>query len=420
MIGERLFRIGLFLLPSSALLGGLCLLAAAVIGSRGRAVPIWRDRWCQPLLLAAALMLIGALQATTGSLAWVGLGNWLPLIWAFWAFQPYLISERQRRNVAWMLVAGTLPVLLTGFGQMFLGWEGPWQLGGEAVVWFVAPGGKPLGRLSGLFDYANVAGAWLGVIWPLMIAAVLRPDGWRRRGAALVLALAAGTAVLLTQSRNALGGLVLALPLVIGPSSWLLLIPVLLLVSSPLLLALLPGVPTGLRSGAMALLPDSILERLLERGGDTPWKHTRLGQWTYAIQLVAARPWLGWGSAAFSVMYPIHAAKRWHGHSHNLPLELAISYGVPVALLIVGTVLSLMMLALRRGMLRQVPLERAWWTSALVLLTMHFTDLPLFDARLNLLGWILLSGLCAFIRHSPPWPGPDRGDPADVPVSTVP
>ena len=384
MIGERLFRIGLILLPSSALLGGLCLLAAAVIGSRGRAVSIWRDRWCQPLLLAAALMLIGALQATTGSLAWVGLGNWLPLIWAFWAFQPYLISERQRRNAAWMLVAGTLPVLLTGFGQMFLGWEGPWQLGGEAVVWFVAPGGKPLGRLSGLFDYANVAGAWLGVIWPLMIAAVLRPDGWRRRGAALVLALAAGTAVLLTQSRNAVGGLVLALPLVIGPSSWLLLLPVLLLVSSPLLLA---------------LLPDSILERLLERGGDTPWKHTRLGQWTYAIQLVAARPWLGWGSAAFSVMYPIHAAKRWHGHSHNLPLELAISHGVPVALLIVGTVLALMMLALRRGMLRQAPLERAWWTSALVLLTMHFTDLPFFDARLNLLGWILLAGLCAFIRH---------------------
>ena len=185
----------------------------------------------------------------------------------------------------------------------------------------------------------------------------------------------------------------------------MLLLPVLLLVSSPLLLP---------------LLPDSILERLLERGGDTPWKHTRLGQWTYAIQLVAARPWLGWGSAAFSVMYPIHAAKRWHGHSHNLPLELAISHGVPVALLIVGTVLALMMLALRRGILRQAPLERAWWTSALVLLTMHFTDLPFFDARLNLLGWILLAGVCAFIRHSPPRPGPDHGDPADVPVSTVP
>ena len=414
MIGERLFRIGLLLLPSSALLGGLCLLVAAVSGSRGRTVPIWRDRWCLPLLLAGALMLIGAMQASTGALAWAGLGNWLPLFWAFWAFQPFLASESQRRDAAWMLVAGTLPVLLTGFGQMLFGWEGPWRLGGEAVVWFVAAGGKPIGRLSGLFDYANVAGAWLAVIWPMMIAAVLRPDGLRRRGAALVLVLATSFAVVLTQSRNAMGGLALAFPLVIGPAHWIWLLPFMLLLSSPLLLVVLPGIPTGLRQGAMALLPDSILERLLESEGETAWKHTRLGQWTYAIQLVAARPWLGWGSAAFSVMYPIYAAKRWHGHSHNLPLELAISHGLPVTLLITGTVLALLVLALRRGILQRAPLERAWWTSALVLLAMHFTDLPFFDARLNLLGWILLAGLCSFIRDPRPVRGPDRDDPAVV------
>ena len=121
MTGERLFRIGLFLLPSSALLGGLCLLAASFRGSQGRAQPIWWDRSCQPLLLAAVLMMIGALQAQTGALAWAGLGNWLPLIWAFWALQPYVLTEQQRRDAAWMLVAGTLPVLITGFGQMLFG-----------------------------------------------------------------------------------------------------------------------------------------------------------------------------------------------------------------------------------------------------------------------------------------------------------
>ena len=420
MTGERLFRIGLFLLPSSALLGGLCLLAASFRGSQGRAQPIWWDRSCQPLLLAAVLMMIGALQAQTGALAWAGLGNWLPLIWAFWALQPYVLTEQQRRDAAWMLVAGTLPVLITGFGQMLLGWEGPWRLGGEAVVWFVAPGGKPLGRLSGLFDYANVAGAWLGVVWPLMLAAVLRPDGWRRRGAALVLVLATAVAVLLTQSRNAMGGLALALPLVIGPARWIWLLPLMLLAASPLLLVMLPKTPAGLRQGAMALLPESILVRLLEKEGETAWKHTRLGQWAYAIQLVAARPWLGWGAAAFSVLYPIYAAKRWHGHSHNLPLELAISHGLPVAVLIVGTVLALLILAFRRGMPQRAPLERAWWASALVLVLMHATDLPLFDARLNLLGWVLLAGLCGFIRHPQPRPGPDRDAPAAVPVAVDP
>ena len=108
----------------------------------------------------------------------------------------------------------------------------------------------------------------------------------------------------------------------------------------------------------------------------------------------------------------------WHGHSHNLPLELAISHGLPVALLIVGTVL-LLILAFRRGMPQRAPLERAWWSSALVLLLMHATDLPLFDARLNLLGWVLLAGLCGFIRH----PGQGQGltdAPAAVPVAVDP
>ena len=32
------------------------------------------------------------------------------------------------------------------------------------------------------------------------------------------------------------------------------------------------------------------------------------------------------------------------------------------------------------------------------MVSMHATDLPFFDARLNMLGWVLLAGLCGFIR----------------------
>ena len=66
---------------------------------------------------------------------------------------------------------------------------------------------------------------------------------------------------------------------------------------------------------------------------------TRLSQWGVALQLIAERPWLGWGAAAFSVLYPLRTGK-WHGHSHNLPLELAVSSGVPAALALVGLVLA--------------------------------------------------------------------------------
>jgi O-antigen ligase len=143
---------------------------------------------------------------------------------------------------------------------------------------------------------------------------------------------------------------------------------------------------------------------------------TRVAQWRFGVELIAQRPWLGWGAAAFSVLYPIHAQRKWHGHSHNLPLELAVSHGLPVAVLLVGIVLVLIVVALQRGMLRRGPMERGWWTAVLVLVAMHATDLPFFDSRMNILGWVLLSGLHGFIReHRDLQAAPDRDAPEDVP-----
>jgi O-antigen ligase len=117
-----------------------------------------------------------------------------------------------------------------------------------------------------------------------------------------------------------------------------------------------------------------------------------------AVQLIGERPWLGWGAAAFSLIYPRRTG-HWHGHPHNLPLDLALSHGLPVALLVVGLVLWLMGRGLRGGILTGPLFDRAWWAAALVLVTLHATDMPYFDSRINIAGWVLLSGLRAW---SPP------------------
>ncbi len=343
-------------------------------------------------------MVIGCFGSYSGSLAWVGMGNWLPFFWAFWGFQPYVSSAEARRRSALWLVAGSFPVVLTGLGQLWWGWQGPWQVLGGSIIWFMTPGGEPEGRLSGLFDYANIAAAWLALVWPLALAALIQPGLSKlRRSVVLGLVAAFVTALVLTESRNGWGALVLALPIVLGPMSWPWLVPLLVVGLGLLTLSVVPGVPLLIQAPARSLVPEAIWGRLSDsqHAGERGRASTRLSRWGVAVQLIAERPWLGWGAAAFSVIYPLRTGK-WHGHAHNLPLELAIAHGLPVAALVAGLVLALLIVALRRGLTRLF--DRAWWAAVLILMVLHGTDLPFFDSRVNIAGWILLAGLRCLLR----------------------
>ena len=396
-LGWRCFQLGMVLLASSAFLAGLALLLALILGSRGRR-PFLADRANLVLLVAAVLMVLGCFRAASNELAWLGLANWLPFFWGFWGFQVYLGTPAARRRVAMAVVAGTVPVILTGLGQIWWGWSGPFQALGGLIIWHIKAGGNPPERLAGLFDYANIAGAWLVLAWPFALAALLEGSlGWRRRGVVLLFAAGLVAAVFLTDSRNAWGALMLAVPVVAGPGSWLWLLPVLLVVLAVIGLATLPWVPAGPQELARQLLPEAIWGRLidLESGGQRPLAITRLAQWREALGLIAERPWLGWGAAAFSIIYPMRTG-FWHGHPHNLPIDLAMSHGVPVAVLVVGLVLWLLLRAGVLGMAGDALYDRAWWAAALVLVALHATDIPLYDSRVNVAGWVLLAGLRAW------------------------
>jgi len=398
-VGWACFQIGLVLLASSALLGGLFLFVALILGSRGREQPL-ADPANGVLLAASLLMVIGAAGATSGWLAWVGLGNWLPFFWAFWGYQPYLSTAAARRRVALMLVVGTMPVVITGLGQLWWGWSGPLEALGGAIIWHLEPGGNPPGRLAGLFDYANIAGSWLALAWPFALAALVQPALSRgARGATLAIAAALVAALVLTDSRNAWGGLVVALPLVLGAATWAWLLPLLLVGLGIIAAATLPGVPEVLQDPSRQLVPEGIWSRLsdLQYSGQRPLAITRLAQWQTALGLISERPWLGWGAAAFSLIYPQRTG-HWHGHPHNIPIDLAVSHGVPVALLVVGLVLALLLCTAQRGMVAGSLFDRAWWASALVLVALHATDIPMYDSRINVAGWVLLAGLRSFLK----------------------
>ncbi|MBM5820663.1 MAG: hypothetical protein FJ070_11375, partial [Cyanobacteria bacterium K_DeepCast_150m_m2_101] len=56
-------------------------------------------------------------------------------------------------------------------------------------------------------------------------------------------------------------------------------------------------------------------------------------------------------------------------------------------------VLWLYIRGVRQGMLKGHVFERAWWTAAFMLAVLHATDIPMYDSRINIAGWVLLAGL---------------------------
>jgi hypothetical protein len=90
-------------------------------------------------------------------------------------------------------------------------------------------------------------------------------------------------------------------------------------------------------------MTSSALARL--RNGDSACG-SRLALWGNVLQLIAQKPWLGWGwgglsYAHFITLYPGTRFCDILDNAHNLPLQLAVELGLPVALLACGAVAAL-------------------------------------------------------------------------------
>ena len=182
-IGIILFLSGIFFLPSTLLFGVSFLLPAAIMGSFLQQKSFFKDKWNYPFLIFGLLILISSLlqnfiltnpyyEIWDPKLSLIGLGNWLPFLWLFWGFQPYLNTRLKREKFALFLTAGTLPVFVTGFGQYFFNWHGPFETLNGLIIWYQRPIDDP-GGLSGLFNNQNYTGSWLNFVWPFSLALFL-------------------------------------------------------------------------------------------------------------------------------------------------------------------------------------------------------------------------------------------------------
>jgi hypothetical protein len=92
--------------------------------------------------------------------AFLGLANLLPFMALFIAFRWVIRESQQLFLLAWLMIASSIPIVILGLGQLFLGWHSPEFLP-PLIGWTLRINGVPEGRMSAVFIYANILAIYL-------------------------------------------------------------------------------------------------------------------------------------------------------------------------------------------------------------------------------------------------------------------
>jgi len=405
--GFIFFLLGIFFLPSTMVIGILFLLPAFAIASISLNKSFLKDYWNYPYLIFGFLIITSSIfqnylftnnynEIWDTKLSFIGLANWIPLIWVFWASQPYLNSKSKRKSFSLFLVAGTFPVLVTGLGQYFLKWHGPFETLNGLVIWYQRPIVKP-GGLTGLFNNQNYAASWLSFVWPFCIALLLeKGNNFFKKTTALGFLISTGLAAFLTFSRNAWLGLLTSTPIVLGKKGVKKFLPLLTITILVLFLLFSPIFEGELQNNLRNLFPrDVLLEFSNEgyKGLDV----TRIGIYKSAIELIKENPFFGIGAGSFTEIF-LSNTTFWKGHSHNLLLELSLSYGLPATIIFFITTTYILYISSKKifsnkMIINNSFIDRAFWTALFFFLISQLTDIQYFDGKISLITWILIGGL---------------------------
>ena len=404
------FYLGIFFLASAPVIS-VFLLLISLIRSSNNLKYFFNDFWNKILLATSLLMLTSCiLQNFIGyeyplnidkSSTWIGLINWIPLFWCFWAFQPYLKNINLRKKTALFLISGTIPVIFSGLAQYWFNITGPWQILQGTIIWYQRPIEITDG-LTGPFNNANYAGAWLAMVWPFVLANYKIDNSKIRKRFSIILIFLFIISIIFTNSRNAWIGLLISIPILMGRK---IAIFTLILISSIFIflsLSYYSLLPNNLAEAILNNLPHNFMSNFPEKLSQINEEFPRLQIWESSLKFISLRPFLGWGAGSFPVLYEIENS-NWIGHTHNLLFEIAISYGIFPAILLIIFIFSILFKSINSEFKTKHSyiyeeknnhlFNKAWICAIFFLTFAHLIDIQYFDLRISIISWILLAGL---------------------------
>ena len=420
-LGNQLFLIGIFFLPSALPIAGIFLLISLILSFKNNNYISIKDKWNLPLFVSIGIILFSTLNISfidkplilstfRVSTIWINLINWLPLFFYYWGFQNYLITNKQKLIFAKWLVSGTFPVILSIILQKYFNLYGPYKTLYGLIIWFQ----KSIydeGPASGLFSNPNYTAIWLGLVLPFAIILLIRSKNYSlKKYILIILCLFIVFMILLTASRNGILGIILTIFCIYGLRKSLIVFSSLISIFSiSKLIGFLVNRDITFHD---SILPQTLIGKFSELGDISFFKASpRLEIWQSALARIQERPFWGWGPSTFSFLnknnnstftipyLPVKAE-----HSHNLTLELAHNFGIPLSLILMTTILFFLIISWKFIFFRipfdnDLLLKKAFFTSSLIAFISHLNDVTLYDGKISIIISILLAGLKTIVSN---------------------
>ena len=424
-------QIGLFLLPLSPLLGAVFVVLAVLRSWRQNFKEVCRLPVYRGLAILAGWLIFICFFADKQTESFLGFFNFFPYFIVFAGLSLLIRTTEQLRRIAWILVIGSMPVVLIGLGQLFLGWKGPVIFLWAVINWILADGGNPLGRMSSVFEYANVLanylvitfvfslGLWLENSQALKaifnLSSSFKDEQSKQKLWKFVFLTSAillnAIGLILTNSRNAWGLAGIACLVFAFYAGWRWLVAAVVGVAGTVFASAFG--PNPFRQWLRLIVPKYVWARLTDELFVRPAPTLRVTQWNFAWNGALSRPFTGWGLNNFSGHYYQEFAAlyqgqalEWPQHPHNLFLMLSYETGLPAMLLFSGLIAWILARGVVLFMGRysfEFAADRLIFFTYLVAFfattVFHLFDVTLFDLRVNLLGWFLLAGIFGVVEQ---------------------
>ena len=132
--------------------------------------------------------------------------------------------------------------------------------------------------------------------------------------------------------------------------------------------------------------------------------YPRIQIYSFTLKSILEKPIFGWGPSTFSTVAKSNLANNFQ-HSHNIILELAFSFGIPLTIImgffLLGLIKNTFIKTFKDARNRDYYLiNKTWYYAVIIVVASQISDITYFDGKISILIWLLLSGIKCIVEEN--------------------